>query len=406
MRPSVAAQKGCNHSRVATKDATVGLGLGQKDLRKITAVVRSALRASSFDESLVDRCAEEAVAQSVLELSEDLDRGKVLENPHAAIVNRARSRAIDMLRREEREAPAIGSADFVAETLDSRGATVAEEGLLNVQRGELRAVVKSLSRDQRKALRMYYFKELSTRDAAAALSWSEATFRRRLKAALEALRDRLGVVEPEQGDRLAVEIGLAASASFMFRGFADQIGLALDHGQRFLARLLAGGGGEAATGTTASGIGRTVGACAAAIGLCAAAVVVGPGLVDHGSKQHPAPPAQIERHSGDEVAAPRDPVVAPPVPAPIGSSSGSSHGRARASTKNQRGGKILGDESGSKKQRTKAANKALGVEGEASSAGEEAPPPEEAAAPEPALGDESGSTTERTKAANGALGGY
>jgi RNA polymerase sigma factor (sigma-70 family) len=170
----------------------MGLPLDADDLRRIRHALRARLRSRNFSEALIGRCLEDAIGQSVVELSEAVKVGKQVPEPIAWVVKVAIWRSIDRLRREEREAPIQLSAEVVSEVLDRRAAST-DEQLEHAEAARLRRAIDSLPEDQRQALLAYYFRDLSTRKAASLLNWHERTFRRRLKAATETLRDQSGV---------------------------------------------------------------------------------------------------------------------------------------------------------------------------------------------------------------------
>ncbi|MGN6274702.1 MAG: sigma-70 family RNA polymerase sigma factor [Solirubrobacterales bacterium] len=356
--------------------------------------LRAHLRARRFDEGLIDRCADEAIGQSIVELSE---KGKIID-PVPWVVQRAVWRSIDVLRREEREAPGIKPVDELGDVLEAPSVPLEEKVLGHVEAEFLYQALGTLPADQRRALKMYYFQELSTREGARKLHWSEPTFRRRLKAALKTLRDRFGIEDLEQGDALAIEVGLLAAASISrdpsaFNRVVDQIvggfdemrhlvGHAAARVRDLLARVVSSGGAETATAGPAGGaIGRIAGGCAATLGICLGTGIIGPGfgnidlLHPDGGHKSSVPVVRAEsvhRSTPRVVVAP--PVPPPPQPRRKATSAGSSKATGGRSGSHE---KALGDESGTRLERTRASTEQFGVESTAT-------PPAEESAPAPA----------------------
>lgn len=374
--------------------------LGDNELRTIKTRLRAHLRARRFDEGLIDRCADEAIGQSIVELSE---KGNIVD-PVPWVVQRAVWRSIDVLRREEREAPGIKPVDELGDVLEAPSVPLEEKVLGQVEAEFLYQALGTLPIDQRRALRMYYFQELSTREGARKLHWSEPTFRRRLKAAIKTLRDRFGIEDLEQGDALAIEVGLLAAASISrdpsaFNRVMDQIVGGFDE-MRHLAghaaarvrdvvmRLVSSGGAETATTGPAGGaIGRIAGGCAATLGICLGTGIIGPGvggidlLHPDAAQKHSVPALHgrpVHRSTRRVVVAP--PVPSPPQPTRKAPSAASSKAAARGGASHER---ALGDESGTRLERTRASTEQFGVESTVTPPAEESAPASEASEPAP-----------------------
>jgi len=396
---------------VATRGAHVER-LDADQLRKIHHGLRSSLRARHFDEALIDRCAEDAVGKSLVELTEAQLDGKDIPDPIAWVVKVSIWRSIDRLRGEEREAAAPFSEEVISDVADPRGALPEEAALDNVEAAELHRVVSTLPEDQREALRSYYFWELSTRAGAKQLHWSEPTFRRRLKAAMNSLRDRFGV--PEQGDVFAIELGLATAISLTKAdaasagGVGDQIVAAAEavrgatsHAagrvRDLLARVIPGAGtgkehpldpvvvsraAETASGPSGAVAGKVIGGgCTVLAAVCAATGVIGPGLGG----------VIGLLHRGGTTAVPAK-VKALPQPTSRAYAGATSRPRTQArrrrshatasTARPSRAGapseRALGDESGTRAERTHSSTRSFGAESEVT------PPEPVAAAPAPA----------------------
>lgn len=272
--------------------------LDADQLRAISAALPGKLRAHQHQvsEAFIDRYTEELVQQALAEYARACERGQAIDNPGGWIVNTAFLRAIDQLRREEREGIAPLSIEAALEVTDGTSAPPDEEAIRHIEAEQLHRAIRKLSVPQRQALSLYYFEEQSSRQGADALGWSEPTFRRRCNSALRALRERFGVIEtvPQQGDRTAIEVGLAAWLSLAgAQGHAgritDQLVVAADSVRggitsladraRDLAARLSSGGGEGIVNAAGGPIGKTAGVCgaAAAAAMCVTGVI-GPGV--------------------------------------------------------------------------------------------------------------------------------
>lgn len=290
--------------------------LDADQLRAIEAALPGKLRAHQLSEAFIDRYAEELVQQALAEYARACEQGQAIDNPGGWIVNTAFRRAIDQLRREGREASPL-SAEAALEVTDGTSAPPDEEAIRHIEAEQLHRAIRRLSVPQRQALSLYYFEERSTREGADALGWSEPTFRRRRDAALRALRERFGVIEPvpQQGDRTAIEVGLAAWLSLagaqgghasrvtdQLIAAADSVrgGLAglADRARDFAARLLSSGGGEGIVNVASGPIGKTAGVCgtATAAAMCVTGVI-GPGVggIDllHNGSESKSRPARV-----------------------------------------------------------------------------------------------------------------
>jgi RNA polymerase sigma factor (sigma-70 family) len=308
---------------VATRTVEEKRPLDADQLRAIEVALRGKLQAYSSrpSEAFIDRNAEDLIQQALTEYAKACEDGQEIYNPGGWVVNTAFRRALDQLRREGREASPI-SAELALETTDGSSASPEEEAISHIEVEQLHSAISRLTVPQRQALSLYYFEGKSTRAGANELGWSEPTFRRRRDSALRALRERFGVIEvplPEQGDRLAVEIGVGAYLSLAgaqghATGIVDQLVAAADSvrsGATALAdrardaatRLLSSGNGEVIANVASGPVGKTAGVCGAVVAAACAVGVVGPGVggVDllHSASnppaahKRPAPPAEV-----------------------------------------------------------------------------------------------------------------
>jgi RNA polymerase sigma-70 factor (ECF subfamily) len=358
-------------------------------LRRIERALHGKLRASRLSEPFIARHGEDAIQQGLAEYARALSRGRRIEDPGGWVVSAAFQRAIDALRREVREADDPEVIEAALARSAAPGPSPEEEAQEHAEARRLHEAIGKLSAEQRQALCLYYFEERTTREGAQELGCSEATFRRRLAAALRVLRERFGISTPEPGDQLAIEIGLAAWVGLAgarvvpMRSYLDQLIAGLDslrgavsgaagRARDFLGRLLASGGGEG-VGAVASGpVGRTAGACTAALAACVLSGVIGPGVggVDlvHGGQG--SPPAH---HRAPAAHRPSPPTVAtspaePHVSAPSGHARNQLQGHPRQSE---------GEASASKsaKRAQEAASSQFGIESAAPESAAPSPTP-------------------------------
>lgn len=368
--------------------------LDAEALETIERRLHGKLRAHRISEAFIARHGEDALQQGLAEYTRALERGTEIANPGGWVVRTAYRRAIDELRREIHEEDG-GAIEAVAIGGGVHSPTE-EEALDRIEAEQVRSAVPTLSLEQRQALSLSFFEELTTREAAGALGCSEPTFRRRRDAALRVLRERFGIAAPEPGDQQAIEIGLAAWLSLSgarvvpLRGPLDQIvaaaeavrggaAAATDRARDLLARFLSSGGGDVSAAAGGS-LGKTAGACAGALAACALSGVVGPGVggidvIGGGQRGEPQAPKRA--------TAPARP--APPVPAPDAGRESQSASRAPQQSKPKRSGQ----ESASTRQtrRTRRANRAVRSQTLESTAGSS-----EGASPAPAPSSEPSSS--------------
>jgi len=381
--------------------------LDDVQLREVKRSLRAKLRARHFDESFIDRSTDDALAQALVEFAQAVADSKEIPNPGGWIVQTAFWRAIDQLRREEREAPGAFTSEPPS-AIELADPGLEDVALENVAAEALHAAVASLPIRHQQALRSYYFLELSTREAAENLRLSEPTFRRRLKAAMKSLRQRFEVGDLNQGDGLAIEIGLAASVGLSAKGhyagsIGDQVVAAADSARNALRDLAAqfGWSADAASTPVAPALGRAATqGCAAAVSACLAV-----GAATGGEKLAERifnTPDRPSQNANRDTEAPPARIVSPlPRPNPVVPDERPEPDRStptrESRPQSRRAPRALGDESGTRKERTAASNSALGVESERSPPVEAAPEPEPAPAPEPA-------PTNPTQEANEAFG--
>jgi RNA polymerase sigma factor (sigma-70 family) len=305
----------------------------RETLREMERDLRARLRAHRLSQSFVDRHVEDALQRGVVEYLRAREAGTEIREPAGFVLQAAFRRAIDELRRESRTEEAVE----VERLLDGGGdgAPSAEEvALEDMGAAELHAAIDTLPSEERQALCLHYFEELSDARSAKLLYCSERTFRRRLRKALADLAELLGAPAPEPGSHRAIEIGLASWVSL--RGARVVLSShPLEHVTggiegvhrsfaRFLYRLrspavrLTGEGAPERIGAIAGGpAGKVIGGCAGAAVICALSGVVGPGLQLGGSttpgKEHRRAPESVAKGPSP---ATRPLVLHPPRPRP------------------------------------------------------------------------------------------
>ena len=280
-------------------------------LREMERELRGRLLAHRLSESFVDRYAEDALQRGVVEYLRAREAGTEIREPTGFVLQAAFRRAIDELRREARTVEA-GEVERLMEEAGHAHPSAEEIAVEDLTAADLHAAIATLPVEERQALSLHYFEELSDARSARLLYCSERTFRRRLRQALADLAERLGVPAPEPGSHRALEVGLASWVSL--RGarivpsahLLDRLSAAVEaarHGLigildrlRSPAARLAGEGVPERLGAVAGGpVGKVLGGCAGAAVVCALSGVVGPGL-DLGGGGGPGTPAPRVRH--------------------------------------------------------------------------------------------------------------
>lgn len=362
------------------------------ELDVIERALHGRLRAHRLSSEFIDRHGEDVLQQGIAEYERAVSRGKRIENPAGLIVETAYWRAIDELRRELREAPGEAIAGELGGAINGDPVSpTEEEAIANVSIEQLHAAIGKLSPQQRQALGLYYFEERSTREAAAVLGCGQTTFRRRLDSALRVLRERFGIVAPEPGEELAIEVGMAAWLSLSGarvvpnRGPLDQliatadalrgaVGGLFDRSRDAAARLLASGGGEPISAVASAPLGRAGGVCAGALAACALTGVIGPGvggvdLVGGGHRAHQTP-----HHAAQ---APRPAPAVPRRPSSTAPSDRSPGGKASEQRRSRQASTSTAE--ARSRRATQAATSQFGVESAAPEGGGYSTPSEEPA---------------------------
>lgn len=293
------------------------------------------LKAHRLSDSFIERCGEEAVQAGLIEYFRAREEGVEVDNRDAFVVRAAFCRAIDELRREARRSDSAEVEAVLDRGLFAAPATE-ELAIEYLAAEELHKAIETLPAEERQALSLHYFEQLSDRQSAEILYCSERTFRRRLAKGLGDLGRRLGVPAPEPGSNLAIEVGLVAWVSLrggrvaishgpqlagVIDGARDGANWPIERFRDLATRLTASGASEK-VGAAASGpAGKVAGGCLGAAALCVLGGVVGPGLVGGGpghagSHDRPRPVRVATKASPAPVAAPSKapPAVAAAVP--------------------------------------------------------------------------------------------
>lgn len=257
---------------------------------EIERSLRARLRSHRLSQSFIDRCGEDALQKGIVEYLRAREAGTSIRDPGGFVVAAAFRRAIDELRREAREAD--GAAVEALLAAGRSAAPPAEDvAIEQMSVAELHDAIDGLPAEERQALSLRYFEELSNRRAAEILYCSERTFRRRLRSAIRHLSEAIGASVPEPGSRLALEVGVASWVSLRgarvlfaadplaplmaaWDSGSQALARTLDRLRELTARLFSGGAPER-IGALASGpAGKVAGGCAGAAVVCALSGVV------------------------------------------------------------------------------------------------------------------------------------
>jgi len=356
--------------------------LDTDQLRSIEFGLRGKLRAAQISQAFIDRHLEDLVQQALAEYTTARERGDKIVNPGGWIVHAAYMRAIDQLRRERHEVGGLAD-DVAANASDETTPLPDEEALGHIEAEQLHRAISRLSVSQRQALSLYYFEEKSTRDGADALGWSEPTFRRRRDAAIQSLRERLGVSVPEFDIGLAAWLSLATSETRF--GWTTNLAAAADavkssaisvadRGREFATRLLSSGGGETAIGISSPAGKAAAGICATAIAACTATGVVGPGVAGL-DLIHPGKDSKTAKTRPLNPSPPRPAARAPQASTGSSTKSPSENTKpVRQSPTGKNSKAAGGSQAASRKRARNQATSQFGVESSAPTTAEVAPP--------------------------------
>jgi RNA polymerase sigma factor (sigma-70 family) len=259
--------------------------LGREELEAAQRGFERLLRRKRFSRAFLDRHAADLLAKARLEYSQHVAAGGEVRNPAGWIIHCAWRRTQNLLEQEGR-APQVVSIDNGVAFANS-SATPEEEVLTSDRYRQLQAALEQLPREERKVIALTYFEGMSVREVGRTLKWDKCKADRRHRAALQRLKDLLGVTDI---DALQIEIGIVAWASIgagigtrprlpasigtVFDGIAAAVG----RGQELTRRLLTGGAAEPGMAPAISGAARTAGVCGAAAVACVATGLVGPGV--------------------------------------------------------------------------------------------------------------------------------
>lgn len=248
------------------------------------------LRRKRLSQHFIERNCSDLLARARFEYSRHLAEGDEIHNPVGWLIHCAWRRAQNALE-AERRTPQHFSIEEGAWFADDATPTPEEEVLEDDRRRRIQEAVDRLPLDERKVIELTYFEGLSVREVGRVLAWDKSKAARRHRAALDRLRQLLGIEDP---DALAIEIGLAAWLSIAtqqgsgiqlpagFEAAADTtsrgIGNLIARAHELARRVISGGAAEPGMGAAASGVARTAGVCGAAALACVASGVVGPGV--------------------------------------------------------------------------------------------------------------------------------
>lgn len=301
-------------------------GLGREESEAAERGFIGLLRRKRFSPAFVERHAADLLARARLEYSQHIAGGGEVENPAGWIIHCAWRRTQNLLEQEGR-APQVFSIDNGI-TFANESATPEEEVLSADRYRRLQGALEQLPEEERKVIALTYFEGMSVREVGRTLKWDKCKADRRHRAALERLKDLLGVAGV---DALQIEIGIVAWASLgagagvrsrlpvRIETALDGIASVFGRGQELARRLITDGAAEPGVAPAIGGAARTAGVCGAAAVACLATGVVGPGVgsVDvlagqrhHAAAEHRTASATVEETDGStEVTQPASSVT-------------------------------------------------------------------------------------------------
>jgi RNA polymerase sigma-70 factor, ECF subfamily len=271
----------------------------------------------------------EMVNEAYAEYAEKPDaEQEQVRNLPGVLVTTAVHRAIDKARKEGREIRGEGAQAVIDGAEDETPSTEAL-ALRGIEAAEVFEAVAELHHEQRHALKLLYWEELTVREAAERMRVGTMTLCRRRDDAMDTLRARFGI-EPSDpiNKHLRKQAGYSAWTIFVVgpaavhtaTRFGDQLAAGADtarsgidaiwngvshvagRAKELATRAVSSGGGESVGGAISNGsagtIAKGLGVCGAGLVLyCGAGVVgVGPGvgIIGIGGSDS-LPPAAIER---------------------------------------------------------------------------------------------------------------
>lgn len=153
--------------------------------------------------------AEEVAQEALVRMWRQADRYDAGRGtPAAWVVTIARHAAIDYLRR--RQGDAVPSSPVVDESVGVVDDDPGDRAVTRVVRSEVRAALRTLPADQRRAIWLTYFAGYTQREAAHALSVPLGTVKSRIRLGLRALRR--SVPGPPSGSRRRGRRGVSSAA--------------------------------------------------------------------------------------------------------------------------------------------------------------------------------------------------
>ena len=383
-------------------------------LREIERSLYGKLKAHRLADSFVERVGEDAVQKGWIEYLRAVREGVEVENRDAFIVQAAFLRAVDELRREARQSDGA-ALEAILESGGLAAPASDELAIEHLAAEELHQAIETLPAEERQALSLHYFEQLSDQRSAEILYCSERTFRRRLAKALGDLSRRLGVPAPEPArswrSRLASPPGSAWLARGLCRAAVSSIRsslLATPCGALWhpysiaVARPLRAsslpGPAKGSAPQRAARSARRGAYVRAALAACALTGVIGSGVggVDLVGGGHAAHPSQHRTARIHRPASPSATRPAPAVPEPAAR-------RQRPAESSPRPAPHATSSTAATRRATHEATSQFGVESAAPESGYSAPAPE-ASAPTSSASAPSASSPSPTKVANEQFG--
>lgn len=301
---------GVNPAELKSKASpSIGRGsenvLTEEQLRDARLGFEWLLRSKNFPRGFVAKHGEDLMQRAAFELARKAERGEKITNPPGLLITIAYRRAQNLAEKRER-APDFVGLGAVAEVADEEGSTPEETTLERDRVAKLHAAVRRLTVEERQIVALRHFEALNLSEAARRLDWDESKARRRYAAAMDHLKDLLGV---DSSDQVVIDVGFCCWMTF---AFGQRVGFNLarevesvwqrledvlipssERAQHLAHKANGQLSSDPATASAVGNFGRAAKLCGAAA-LCAlgagAGVIIAGGGADPGSPpaRHPA----------------------------------------------------------------------------------------------------------------------
>ncbi len=272
------------------------------------------LRGKGFSREFIESHAADLMSRAVTEMAAKIKRGDTIHKPAGLLVTIAYRRTQNFLESKER-GPAFVGLEAVAELPAEEDGTPEAATLDKDRVAKVHAAVKRLTVEERKLVALEFFQRMNLSQAACELGWDESKARRRHKAAMNHLKELLGV---ESSDDIAFDIGFLCWLSVAFgqqEGFSlgreietlwqraeDLVLVGADKAEHLAHKANARLGGDPSAASAVTGMGRAAKACGVAA-LCVATAGAGVAVVSGGGTR-PVPETHKEAGSFPEATGP------------------------------------------------------------------------------------------------------